>query len=104
LTRCIFPPYTHEQLQTIIKNSLASCKTEKVREDAIILLSRKVAAVSGDARRALEIAKRAVEMVEAADGAISGMKAVDGAFKEIFSSPKINALKYVILKSINNPL
>jgi origin recognition complex subunit 1 len=75
----------------IVCSSLAACKSEKIKDDAIILLSRKVAAVSGDARRALEIAKRAVEIVEL--GQVSGIKAVDGAFKEIFSSPRIETLK-----------
>ncbi|CAG7720305.1 unnamed protein product, partial [Allacma fusca] len=43
----------------------------------------KVAAISGDARRALEIAKRALEILETSDK--PGAKAVDEAFKELFS-------------------
>ncbi|XP_021945596.1 origin recognition complex subunit 1 [Folsomia candida] len=90
--RCIFPPYSHDQLQTIVKRSLDRCKSDKIQDEAITLLSRKVAAVSGDARRALEIAARAVEIVEIKK--ISGILGVNEAFKEIFSSIKIETMKH----------
>lgn len=67
------------------------CKSDKIQDEAITLLSRKVAAVSGDARRALEIAARAVEIVEIKK--ISGILGVNEAFKEIFSSIKIETMK-----------
>ncbi|KAL8771171.1 MAG: hypothetical protein Q9209_003342 [Squamulea sp. 1 TL-2023] len=64
LTRITFPGYTHEQLQTIISSRLSHVPGHIVDPDAIQFASRKVAAVSGDARRALDICRRAVEIAE----------------------------------------
>ncbi|KAK3176425.1 hypothetical protein OEA41_007748 [Lepraria neglecta] len=64
LTRILFPGYTHEQLQEIIRSRLEHVPDNIVDSDAIQFASRKVAAVSGDARRALDICRRAVEMAE----------------------------------------
>lgn len=65
LTRILFPGYTHEQLQEIIRSRLSHVIGDIVDPDAIQFASRKVAAVSGDARRALDICRRAVEIAEA---------------------------------------
>lgn len=65
LTRILFPGYTHEQLQEIIRSRLETVPDNIVDPDAIQFASRKVAAVSGDARRALDICRRAVEIAEA---------------------------------------
>ena len=64
LTRILFPGYTHEQLQEIIKSRLEGVPENIVESDAVQFASRKVAAVSGDARRALDICRRAVEIAE----------------------------------------
>ncbi|KAL8736256.1 MAG: hypothetical protein Q9166_000411 [cf. Caloplaca sp. 2 TL-2023] len=64
LTRITFPGYTHEQLQAIISSRLSHVPGHIVDPDAIQFASRKVAAVSGDARRALDICRRAVEIAE----------------------------------------
>ncbi|KAG0138536.1 P-loop containing nucleoside triphosphate hydrolase protein [Tuber indicum] len=64
LTRITFPGYTHSQLMTIIQSRLSGVPGNIVDPDAIQFASRKVAAVSGDARRALDICRRAVEIVE----------------------------------------
>ncbi|KAL8693381.1 MAG: hypothetical protein Q9218_001773 [Villophora microphyllina] len=64
LTRITFPGYTHEQLQAVISSRLADVPGQIVDPDAIQFASRKVAAVSGDARRALDICRRAVEIAE----------------------------------------
>ena len=64
LTRITFPGYTHEQLQAIISSRLSHVPGQVVEPDAVQFASRKVAAVSGDARRALDICRRAVEMAE----------------------------------------
>ncbi|KAK9766054.1 Origin recognition complex, subunit 1 [Basidiobolus ranarum] len=98
LTRINFQPYTHNQLYTIIQSRLQDSGT--FESDAIEFCARKVSAVSGDARRALDICRRAVELVEHAhqrneatqDGtAISqvtiGM--VDRAVKEMFVTSNI---------------
>lgn len=64
LTRITFPGYTHTQLMTIIQSRLSGVGQVIVESDAIQFASRKVAAVSGDARRALDICRRAVELAE----------------------------------------
>jgi origin recognition complex subunit 1 len=64
LTRITFPGYTHTQLMAIIQSRLEGVGKVVVEPDAIQFASRKVAAVSGDARRALDICRRAVEIAE----------------------------------------
>ncbi|KAK3672252.1 Origin recognition complex, subunit 1 [Recurvomyces mirabilis] len=64
LTRITFPGYTHTQLMTIIQSRLEGVGQVIVDPDAVQFASRKVAAVSGDARRALDICRRAVELAE----------------------------------------
>ncbi|EMR69181.1 putative origin recognition complex subunit 1 protein [Eutypa lata UCREL1] len=65
LTRITFPGYNHEQLMKIIQSRLQGVPGNIVEPDAVQFASRKVAAVSGDARRALDICRRAVELAEA---------------------------------------
>ncbi|KAJ5832291.1 hypothetical protein N7474_000602 [Penicillium riverlandense] len=64
LTRITFPGYRHTDLMQIISTRLANVPGNIVDPDAIQFASRKVAAVSGDARRALDICRRAVEIAE----------------------------------------
>lgn len=64
LTRITFPGYRHTDLMEIISTRLANVPGNIVDSDAIQFASRKVAAVSGDARRALDICRRAVEIAE----------------------------------------
>jgi origin recognition complex subunit 1 len=64
LTRITFPGYKHTDLMEIITSRLANVPGNIVDADAIQFASRKVAAVSGDARRALDICRRAVEIAE----------------------------------------
>ncbi|KAJ5794096.1 ATPase AAA-type core [Penicillium paradoxum] len=85
LTRITFPGYRHTDLMEIISTRLASVPGNIVDPDAIQFASRKVAAVSGDARRALDICRRAVEIAEqAADEAAA---AADTANDETESLP-----------------
>ena len=55
--------------------------------------------MSGDARRCLDICRRAVEIIESSPNLrtprnkLVGMKQVEEALKEMFSSPKISALQ-----------
>ncbi|PWY81980.1 P-loop containing nucleoside triphosphate hydrolase protein [Aspergillus heteromorphus CBS 117.55] len=74
LHRITFPGYTHTDLMEIITTRLANVPGNIVDPDAIQFASRKVAAVSGDARRALDICRRAVEIAEQASEAVSGDK------------------------------
>lgn len=64
LTRITFQSYSHEQLIKIIQSRLEGVPGNIVDPDAIQFASRKVAQVSGDARRALDICRRAVEIAE----------------------------------------
>ena len=91
LTRQVFQPYTHTQLQTIVASRLEGLTIFK--EDAIQLVARKVASLSGDARRALDICRRATEMAEIAGKDKIGMEHVTRAHQEMFSSPKILAIR-----------
>lgn len=78
LTRITFPGYRHTDLMEIISTRLANVPGNIVDPDAIQFASRKVAAVSGDARRALDICRRAVEIAEqAADEAAADATAKD---------------------------
>ncbi|XP_030428577.1 origin recognition complex subunit 1 isoform X1 [Gopherus evgoodei] len=95
LTRMSFQPYTYKQLQQIISSRLNHIKA--FEEDAIQLVSRKVAALSGDARRCLDICRRSTEICEfssqkSASGLVS-MAHVMKAIDEMFSSPYINSIR-----------
>ena len=68
--------------------------------DAVQLAARKVAAVSGDARRALDICRRSTEIAENRSPSkkgniLVGMSHVDAALQEMFSSPKIVTIRLV---------
>lgn len=63
LTRITFPGYTFEQLVQIIQSRLESVPGVADAK-AVEFAARKVAQVSGDARRALDICRRAVEIAE----------------------------------------
>uniref|UniRef100_A0A7N6AAQ5 Origin recognition complex subunit 1 n=1 Tax=Anabas testudineus TaxID=64144 RepID=A0A7N6AAQ5_ANATE len=96
LTRMSFQPYSFKQLQQIIMSRLN--KVKAFEEDALQLVSRKVAALSGDARRCLDICRRATEICEhsgadpSATGLV-GMSHVMEALNEMFSSAYITAIK-----------
>ncbi|XP_028300106.1 origin recognition complex subunit 1 isoform X2 [Gouania willdenowi] len=95
LTRLSFQPYSFKQLQTIITSRLN--KVRAFENDALQLVSRKVAALSGDARRCLDICRRATEICEQSPGgvgaALVGMSHVMEALDEMFSSSYVTAIK-----------
>uniref|UniRef100_A0A8C7KCA1 Origin recognition complex subunit 1 n=1 Tax=Oncorhynchus kisutch TaxID=8019 RepID=A0A8C7KCA1_ONCKI len=95
LTRMSFQPYSFKQLQQIITSRLN--KVKAFEEDALQLVSRKVAALSGDARRCLDICRRATEICEhsASHPSSTGlvrMSHVMEALDEMFSSSYITAI------------
>ncbi|XP_066297989.1 origin recognition complex subunit 1-like isoform X1 [Branchiostoma lanceolatum] len=102
LTRMTFQPYTFRQLQEIVMSRMKGLQA--FEDDAIQLAARKVAAVSGDARRALDICRRATELAELAKtpgrktAALVNMTHVDTAVQEMFSSPKIMAIRNASLQ------
>nr|XP_061791219.1 origin recognition complex subunit 1-like [Nerophis lumbriciformis] len=96
LTRMSFQPYGFKQLQQIIMSRLN--KVKAFEEDALQLVSRKVAALSGDARRCLDICRRATELCEHSTAEnnttrLVRMNHVMDALNETFSSSYITAIK-----------
>ncbi|KAK3579139.1 hypothetical protein CHS0354_022157 [Potamilus streckersoni] len=96
LTRMTFQPYTFKQLQTIVLSRMQGL--EAFDGDAVQLAARKVAAVSGDARRALDVCRRATEIAETEattnqSTVLVGMTHVNTALQEMFTSPKIVAIR-----------
>ncbi|XP_062967989.1 cell division control protein 6 homolog [Cynocephalus volans] len=60
-----FSPYTRNQIATILQDRLNQVPRDQVLDNAAIqFCARKVSAVSGDVRKALDICRRAIEIVE----------------------------------------
>ncbi|XP_067632877.1 origin recognition complex subunit 1 [Eurosta solidaginis] len=100
LTRLTFQPYSHKQLQEIVTMRLSG--SDAFKSDAVQLVARKVAAVSGDARRALDICRRATEIAEAAippkvnelnQQKFVTIAHVQQALSEMIASAKVQAIK-----------
>uniref|UniRef100_A0A336K050 Origin recognition complex subunit 1 n=1 Tax=Culicoides sonorensis TaxID=179676 RepID=A0A336K050_CULSO len=96
LTRLTFQPYNFQQLQEILNARLSG--TETFNKDAVQLVARKVAAVSGDARRALDICRRATEIAEAGQKSkgeihVVSISDVQQALTEMIASAKMQAIK-----------
>lgn len=60
ITRIQFPGYKHNELKQILTSRLEDIGV--VQDDAVEYVARKVGSVSGDARRALDLCRRAVEL------------------------------------------
>ncbi|KAF7374895.1 Origin recognition complex subunit 1 [Mycena sanguinolenta] len=93
MTRINFQPYTAKQLEAIVTARLANAKEgqledtqEVLAEDAIKLTSKKVSSISGDARRILDICRRAVELVHA-DRRTAQIRDVNAVIKQMQDSP-----------------
>ncbi|XP_043286628.1 origin recognition complex subunit 1 [Venturia canescens] len=92
LTRLTFKPYTFAQLEEIV---LARLKDHSVfKKDAMELIARKVASVSGDARRALDMCRRAIEIAESNKGDTVDLSDVQKVLNEMITNPKVAAIKY----------
>ena len=95
LTRLTFQPYTHKQLQEIVGSRLNGLESFNI--DAIQLVARKVAALSGDARRALDICRRATEIAESnsedKSKASVTMVHVQQSLTEMITSNKVKAIR-----------
>ncbi|KMT14480.1 hypothetical protein BVRB_4g072530 [Beta vulgaris subsp. vulgaris] len=102
--RLCFGPYTYQQLQEIIMSRLKGI--DAFDKQAVEFASRKVAAISGDARRALEICRRAAEIadyriknqISPADTASAeetrvGMAEVEAAIQEMFQAPHVQVIR-----------
>ncbi|XP_017227606.1 origin of replication complex subunit 1A [Daucus carota subsp. sativus] len=103
IQRLCFGPYNYQQLQEIISSRLKGINA--FEKQAIEFASRKVAAVSGDARRALEICRRAAELADyrmknllesstsSEENILVGMAEVEAAIKEMFQAPHIQVMR-----------
>ncbi|XP_022907331.2 origin recognition complex subunit 1 [Onthophagus taurus] len=92
LTRLTFQAYTHKQLQEIVTRRLLGTNT--FNPDAIQLVARKVASISGDARRALDICRRSAEFAELeGNNTLVSMIHVDKALNAMITQPKVQAIK-----------
>lgn len=99
--KVVFKPYAAEQLERIVLARLedagppgAVIPFEAV---AIALASRKVASISGDARRVLELCRRAAELAESRGGDKDAAKVLMNDIKdaqhEMFQSPHMRMLE-----------
>ncbi|XP_058496603.1 cell division control protein 6 homolog [Solea solea] len=71
-----FPPYSRQELVAIVQDRLAQASADGILDaSAVQFCARKVSAVSGDARKALDICRRAVEVVESDERKKSGSEA-----------------------------
>ncbi|KAK3591690.1 hypothetical protein CHS0354_040618 [Potamilus streckersoni] len=62
-----FAPYSKEQITAILKARLEKLEEEGVvvmEPSAVMFCARKISAVAGDARKALDVCRRAIELVE----------------------------------------
>nr|XP_043634441.1 origin of replication complex subunit 1A-like [Erigeron canadensis] len=101
IQRLCFAPYNYLQLQEIIGCRLKGI--DAFEKQAIEFASRKVAAVSGDARRALEICRRAAELADyrvkqssllpKTGKTLVGMADVEAAIQEMFQAPHIQVMR-----------
>ncbi|KAG8325031.1 Origin recognition complex, subunit 1 [Homalodisca vitripennis] len=104
LTRLVFQPYSHHQLREIVQDRL--CDSTTFHPDAVQLVARKVAAVSGDARRALDICRRTTELVGAGEQVT--VAHVERALTQIFSGPRVvtiqslSGLGRLVLRSLRD--
>ncbi|KAL2940943.1 Origin of replication complex subunit 1A [Bienertia sinuspersici] len=102
--RLCFGPYTYQQLQEIIMSRLKGI--DAFDKQAVEFASRKVAAISGDARRALEICRRAAEIADyrvknqsspadttSVGKTNVGMTDVEAAIQEMFQAPHIQVIR-----------
>ncbi|KAI8144266.1 P-loop containing nucleoside triphosphate hydrolase protein [Fennellomyces sp. T-0311] len=99
LTRINFQPYTFPQLYQIVESRLEGI--DAFEPEAVEFAARKVSAVSGDARRALDICRRAVEIVESRQQQINTatksthvtIGIINDTIKEMLASPTVSFLQ-----------
>ncbi|XP_011875831.1 PREDICTED: origin recognition complex subunit 1 [Vollenhovia emeryi] len=92
LTRVTFEPYNYKQLYEIVLTRLKN--TDIFENEIIQLIARKVSAVSGDARRALDICRRVAEITEARNNTTVSVQDVNEALSEMIINPKVQAIKH----------
>ncbi|ACO67708.1 predicted protein [Micromonas commoda] len=98
--RVSFQPYSADQLMQIVKGRLHNTGgpgliNSPFEDTAVQLASRKVAAVSGDARRVLELCRRGAELAEARKKRSNAVdiKDIQAAQREMFQTPHMHLLE-----------
>uniref|UniRef100_A0A915B4S4 Origin recognition complex subunit 1 n=3 Tax=Parascaris univalens TaxID=6257 RepID=A0A915B4S4_PARUN len=97
LNRMCFQPYDHDEISSIIKDRL--CGSAAVEEDAVELASRKVASVSGDLRKALDILRRAAQIAIDSKSKRLSMKHVQEAVKEASTTASVELVRSLSVHS-----
>ncbi|XP_032934966.1 cell division control protein 6 homolog [Catharus ustulatus] len=91
-----FPPYTKEQLTCILQERLGQVAGDPVLDSAALqFCARKVSAVSGDARKALDVCRRAVEVVELEVRGQTLLKPLPGGDSPVSPVPKRVGLLHI---------
>ncbi|KAI9227922.1 MAG: P-loop containing nucleoside triphosphate hydrolase protein [Piptocephalis tieghemiana] len=104
MTRINFQPYSHTQLHQIISSRLSD--VTGFDTEAVELCARKVGAVSGDARRALDICRMAVELAEMEvkerGGRLEDARVTIGlihkAIRDMFATPAVACVRDAALQ------
>ncbi|KAJ4983742.1 cell division control protein [Stagonosporopsis vannaccii] len=97
-----FLPYTSQQISSVITSKLkalqpaGSTNLPFIHPTAIMFLSKKVAAQSGDLRKALDICRRAIDLIEADT---RNQHAIQAA--EITPSPTPSPSKVPLIENVN---
>ena len=65
-----FQPYNHEEIEAILNHRVGRGQKICDKKGTFGLISRKVASVSGDLRKALELVRRAIEIAVETDAEI----------------------------------
>lgn len=102
LTRIAFPAYTRPQLNEIIKSRLSNVETIVVESAAIDYACMRVSRVSGDARRALDICRRAFELAE--PGFDSTLSSPSKTLKKVQGQPAAGIINMKIMQQAFNEM
>eukprot|EP00871_Galdieria_phlegrea_P001894 jgi/Galph1/2705/GphlegSOOS_G1358.1 len=87
INRISFAPYTSSQLRDILQYQIPlqlHCSSDKFEQLALELCSKKIAAVTGDVRRAFHICRLALELAEKDGSKTVGMTHIQESFQELF--------------------
>ncbi|CAI5444037.1 unnamed protein product [Caenorhabditis angaria] len=96
--RLIFQPYEHEQIERIIDARLA--KSEVIDPNAVKLVARKVSAISGDLRQALDMLRRSIRIAIEMKSTKLTMEHVNLAQKAVAEPLKMRLIKSLKLHKL----
>uniref|UniRef100_A0A915Q8D4 Origin recognition complex subunit 1 n=1 Tax=Setaria digitata TaxID=48799 RepID=A0A915Q8D4_9BILA len=96
--RLCFQPYDHDEVAYIIRDRL--CGSTAVEAEAVELASRKIAAISGDLRKALDILRSATELAISANQSQLTMKNVQEAIRQASTNVRVELIRALPRHSI----